>query len=89
MVLAIVPPQRDQRLYCDACEHPRPSAGFTRYGRYQVCSSCAMEYERACLFGLVGSAGQFVRGRQFGEQLDLMLDLDRASAPSRSAAGPG
>jgi|SRR5579875_296775 len=62
------------RLYCDACELPQPAAGFIRYGRYQVCNACATEYEIVQARGLAGSIGQFVRGRRFGERLDLLLD---------------
>jgi hypothetical protein len=64
----------DDRLYCDACQRSQPAAGFIRYCRYQICNACATEYEIAQARGLVGSAGQFVRDRQFGETLDLLLE---------------
>jgi hypothetical protein len=65
---------RDKKVYCDACEQPQPAAGAIRYGRYQVCNSCATEYELAQARGLTGSVGQFVRDRQFGERLDLLIE---------------
>src|SRR5579884_2899674 len=73
------------RLYCDACELPQPAAGFIRYGRYQVCNACATEYELVRARGLAGSIGQFVRGRRFGERLDLLLD---SPVPALPAARP-
>jgi hypothetical protein len=64
------------RVYCDACEHPQPAAGSIRYGRYQICNACATDYEIAHARGLVGSMGQFVRDRQFGEQIELLVGAD-------------
>ncbi len=55
------------RLYCDACERPRPMAGFIAYGRSHVCNSCATEYEVARAEGRIGSPGQFLRDKRFGE----------------------
>jgi hypothetical protein len=78
-----------ERLYCDACELPQPAAGFIRYGRYQVCNSCATEYELVRARGLAGSIGQFVRDRRFGERLDLLLEADRARPAGRRVARSG
>ena len=66
----------EQRLYCDACQRAQPAAGFIRYCRYQICNTCATEYEVAQARGLTLSAGQFVRDRQFGEMLDLQLECE-------------
>ena len=66
----------DGRLYCDACQRAQPAAGFIRYCRYQICNACAIEYELAQARGLTGSAGQFVRDRQFGETLDLLYESE-------------
>jgi hypothetical protein len=68
-----------RRVYCDACQRPKAAAGSIRYGRYQLCNGCATEYELAQASGLAVSAGQFVRDRQFGESLDLLVDLDAAT----------
>ena len=77
----------ERRLYCDACQRSRPAPGFIRYCRYQICNACTTEYELARARGVSGSVGQFVRDRQFGETLDLLIDLDlhdpAGSHPSR------
>ena len=64
----------DQRLYCAACERPRPAAGFIQYSRYHVCNSCAIEYEIAHARGLTASPGQYVRDKNFGETGRYGLD---------------
>ncbi len=78
-----------ERLYCDACELPQPAAGFIQYGRYQVCNGCATEYELVRAQGLVGSIGQFIRDRRFGERPDLLLEADGVRPPGRSFARSG
>jgi hypothetical protein len=60
----------NQRRYCDADDAPRPATGFIAYGRYQLCNSCAVEYEAARTSAVVTSPGQYVRGRRFGEIFD-------------------
>jgi len=55
------------RLYCDVCERTRPMPGFVQYERYQFCDCCACEYERARMRGSVFTAGQYLRGKRFGE----------------------
>jgi hypothetical protein len=55
------------RLFCDACQRARPAAGFIQYGRYATCNACAIEYEVARARGLLGTPGQFVRDKRFGE----------------------
>jgi hypothetical protein len=71
-----------RKVYCDACQQTQPAAGAIRYGRYQVCNACATEYELANARGLAGSIGQFVRGRQFGERLDLLFDPEQPETAS-------
>jgi hypothetical protein len=68
--------QSNKRVYCDACQRTQPAPGSIRYGRYQLCNSCATQFELAQARGLTASAGQFVRDRQFGESLDLLEDFD-------------
>lgn len=58
---------RQARLYCDACECARPAAGFIQYDRYAMCNRCATEYEVGRARGQVGSAGQYVRDKHFGD----------------------
>jgi formate dehydrogenase maturation protein FdhE len=67
-----VPPQA--RMYCQACQQVRPIAGFIAYGQYQLCNTCATEYEVARARGRVASAHQFVREQVFGEELAYALD---------------
>ena len=55
------------RGYCNACRRPRPLRGFVQLGRYQLCNTCALEYEVAWAWGEPLSAGQFVRDKCFGE----------------------
>lgn len=50
----------EQRIYCEACEQPRPLAGAISYGHYLFCNACATEFEVAQTGGLALSAGQFV-----------------------------
>lgn len=59
--------RRTDRMYCDACQRPRPAAGVIRYGRYALCNCCATEYEVARAKGALSSPGQFVRDKHFGE----------------------
>ena len=59
--------RRTDRIYCDACQHPRPAPGTIRYGRYGFCNGCATEYEVARAKGALASPGQFVRDKHFGE----------------------
>ncbi|HZQ36562.1 MAG TPA: hypothetical protein VFD32_11555 [Dehalococcoidia bacterium] len=59
--------RRTDRMYCDACQRPRPAAGVIRYGRYALCNCCATEYEVARAKGALASPGQFVRDKHFGE----------------------
>ncbi|MFN0143832.1 MAG: hypothetical protein ACKVP6_10370 [Mycobacterium sp.] len=56
-----------KRMFCDACQQPRPALGFIQYDRHLVCNECAVEYEVARARGLALSAGQFVRDKAFGE----------------------
>jgi formate dehydrogenase maturation protein FdhE len=55
------------RIHCDACVGPRPQPGAIRYERYLLCNGCATEYEVARIRGVVAAAGQYVRGKRFGE----------------------
>lgn len=57
----------EKRMYCDACQKPRPALGFIQYDRHLMCNACAIEYEVARARGLALSAGQFVRDKAFGE----------------------
>jgi hypothetical protein len=66
----------NQRVYCDACQQSQPAAGSIRYRRYQLCNTCATQFELALARGYTASAGQFVRDRQFGELLDLLDEVD-------------
>lgn len=59
--------RRTDRMYCDACQRPRPAAGVIRYGRYALCNCCATEYEVARAKGALSTPGQFVRDKHFGE----------------------
>ena len=59
--------RRTDRIYCDACQRPRPAAGVIRYSRYSLCNGCATEYEVARAGGALSSPGQFVRDKHFGE----------------------
>lgn len=56
-----------RRTYCDGCARSRPSPGAVVYGHYQLCHACAVEYEVARTRRQVGSAGQFVHDKRFGE----------------------
>jgi hypothetical protein len=55
------------RVYCDACDQPRPAAGSINYERYQLCNGCAVEYEVARARGALESVGQYVRDKRFGD----------------------
>jgi hypothetical protein len=55
------------RMYCDACERPRPAAGSIHYERYVLCNGCAVEYEVAQARGTLASVGQYVRDKRFGD----------------------
>ncbi|HLZ72995.1 MAG TPA: hypothetical protein VKV26_24090 [Dehalococcoidia bacterium] len=59
--------RQTDRVYCDACQRPRPAAGVIRYGRYALCNGCATEYEVARAHGALSTPGQFVRDKHFGE----------------------
>ena len=59
--------RRTDRMYCDACQRPRPAAGVIRYSRYALCNGCATEYEVARAGGALSTPGQFVRDKHFGE----------------------
>ncbi len=59
--------RQTDRMYCDACQRPRPAAGVIRYGRYSLCNCCATEYEVARAHGGLFTPGQFVRDKHFGE----------------------
>lgn len=63
----------DARLFCDACRRGRPVAGFIRYARYQFCNACATDFEVGQALGRVGTPGQYVRDRQFGEEVACAL----------------
>jgi formate dehydrogenase maturation protein FdhE len=65
--------RRTDRLYCDACQRPRPAAGGIRYGRYALCNGCATEYEVARAHGGLATPGQFVRDKHFGEDERYLL----------------
>jgi len=55
------------RMYCDACERPRPAPGAIHYERYTLCNGCAVEYEVARARGTLDSVGQYVRDKRFGD----------------------
>ncbi len=57
-----------QRRYCHGCQRARPLAGSLAYAHYQLCNTCATEYEVACIRGAVETIGQYVRDKQFGEE---------------------
>ncbi len=49
----------DQQLDCDACDQPRPAAGYIRYGERSFCNRCALEYELQRARGIVRTASEF------------------------------
>jgi hypothetical protein len=55
-----------QRVFCDACELPRPRPGAIRYQPYLLCNRCATAYEVARAARWVRTAGQFVHGKTSG-----------------------
>lgn len=73
------------RIYCDACERPRPAAGLIKYERYVLCNVCAVEYEVARARGLVATAGRYVRDKHFGEGDGYALVESPAEAGSERA----
>ena len=66
-VRAPAPIVLDGSLDEDIWRTTAPAAGFIQYDRYSMCNHCAIEYEAARLRGVVGTPGQFVRDKHFGE----------------------
>jgi hypothetical protein len=50
-------------LRCDACELPRPAAGFIQYELLGMCNACATEYELARARGDARAPAQYVLRR--------------------------
>ena len=72
-----VPTRAPLRRFCDACQRPRPAAGFVQTGRYDLCTACVTAYAAARDAGLQISVGQYVRDARFGEAERYRLAFGR------------
>jgi hypothetical protein len=71
------------RMLCNGCQRARALPGFVEHGRYLLCIACAAEYQVAWAHGAVVTAGQYVRGKAFGEAETYALlhgEAERAAA---------
>ena len=81
----------EARIYCDACQQPRPARGSLQGDRYLLCTRCVSEHAVARAHGKCLTTGQFVRDKAFGEAERYTLPADppqRQAAPIRLRIPP-